>query len=318
MRRLAGLLVVPLLLLSAACGSDDKGSDSASTAASAPTKGGFPAITAGAKFGEKPTLAKGTGKPPKELKTKVLSEGDGAKLKNGDVAQVNYLGQAFDSDKPFDNSFDRKQPFDLTLGAGMVIQGWDKGLLGQKVGSRVQLVIPPELGYGAQGQGDIKPNATLVFVVDILKAQQIPASAKGTAVAQDNTDLPKVGTNTDGKAPTVTVPSKVDPPKKLVSTYVLESKGDVVKESDSVVVNYVAKVWKSGEEFDNTYTTGKTATFPLAQVTLKGLKDGLIGKKIGSRVLLVVPPDQGLGDKEQQSIPANSTLVFAVDILAKM
>lgn len=318
MRRLAGLLVVPLLLLSAACGSDDKGSDSASASASAPSTGGFPAITAGAKFGEKPTLAKGKGTPPKELKTKVISEGDGAKLKNGDVAQVNYLGQQWDTTEPFDNSFDRKQPFDLTLGAGMVIQGWEKGLVGQKVGSRVELVIPPDLGYGAQGQDPIKPNATLVFVVDVLKAKQIPASAKGTAVAQDNIDLPKVGTGTDGKAPSLTIPSKVDPPKKLVSDYVLESKGDVVKDTDTVVVNYVAKLWKDGKEFDNTYATGKTATFPLAQVTLKGLKNGLVGKKIGSRVLLVVPPDQGLGDKEQQSIPANSTLVFAVDILAKM
>ncbi|WP_031090944.1 FKBP-type peptidyl-prolyl cis-trans isomerase [Streptomyces sp. NRRL WC-3549] len=312
MRRLAGLLVVPLLLLATSACGDDKASDSASST------NGAPAITAGAKFGEKPTLAKGEGDPPKELKTEVLSEGDGAKLKNGDAIQVNYLGQAWDSDKPFDNSFDRKQPFDLTLGAGMVIQGWDKGLVGQKVGSRVELVIPPDLGYGEQGQGeDIKPNATLVFVVDILKATQIPASAKGTAVAQDNIDLPKVGTNTDGKAPSVKIP-KADPPKKLVSDYVLEAKGDVVKESDSVVVNYVALVWKDGKTFDSTYETGKTQTFPLAQVTLKGLKDGLIGKTVGSRVLLVVPPDQGLGDEEQQGIPAKSTLVFAVDILAKM
>ncbi|MFI9495979.1 FKBP-type peptidyl-prolyl cis-trans isomerase [Streptomyces halstedii] len=311
MRRLAGLLVVPLLLLSTAACGDDKASDSTST------KNGAPAITAGAKFGEKPTLAKGEGTPPKELKTEVISEGDGAKLKNGDAIQVNYLGQAWDSDKPFDNSFDRKQPFDLTLGAGMVIQGWDKGLVGQKVGSRVELVIPPDLGYGEQGQGDIKPNATLVFVVDVLKATQIPASAKGTEVAQDNIDLPKVGTNTDGKAPSVKIPAS-DPPKKLVSDYVLEAKGDVVKETDSVVVNYVGMVWKDKKTFDSTYETGKTQTFPLAQVTLKGLKDGLIGKTVGSRVLLVVPPSEGFGDEAQQSIPAKSTLVFAVDILAKM
>lgn len=309
MRRLAGLLVIPLLLLSStACGSD-KASDS--------SKNGVPAITAGAKFGEKPTLAKGEGDPPKKLVTEVISEGDGAKLKNGDAIQVNYLGQSWDSTKPFDNSFDRKQPFDLTLGAGMVIQGWDKGLVGQKVGSRVELVIPPDLGYGAQGQGDIKPNATLVFVVDVLKATQIPASAEGTQVAQDNIALPKVGTNTDGKAPTVTIP-KTDPPKKLVSNYILESKGDVIKDTDSVVVNYVALLWKDSKEFDSTYKVGKTQTFPLGQVTLKGLKNGLVGKKVGSRVLLVVPPDQAFGDKAQQAIPANSTLVFAVDILAKM
>ncbi|MFE3514422.1 FKBP-type peptidyl-prolyl cis-trans isomerase [Streptomyces sp. NPDC059166] len=310
MRRLAGLLVVPLLLLSAVACGDDKASDSASSQ-------GNPAITAGTKFGEKPTLAKGEGDPPKELKTDVISEGDGAALKNGDAIQVNYLGQAWDSTKPFDNSFDRKQPFDLTLGAGMVIQGWDKGLVGQKVGSRVQLVIPPDLGYGAQGQGDIKPNATLVFVVDIVKATQIPKSAEGTKVAQDDAGLPKVGTNTDGKAPSVEIP-KSDPPKKLVSNYVLESKGEVVKDTDSVVVNYVGQLWKGGKVFDSTYQTGKTQTFPLAQVTLKGLKTGLVGKKVGSRVLLVIPPDQAFGNEAQQSIPAKSTLVFAVDILAKM
>ncbi|MFF3732289.1 FKBP-type peptidyl-prolyl cis-trans isomerase [Streptomyces sp. NPDC002476] len=305
MRRLAGLLVAPLLLLTGACGNDN---GSASE---------FPAITAGAKFGEKPTLSKGSGNPPKELKTKVLSQGDGPEVKNGEAVQVNYLGQSWDSDKPFDNSFDRK-PFDLTLGAGMVIQGWDKGLVGKKVGSRVQLVIPPDLGYGAQGQGDIKPNSTLVFVVDILKATQIPASAKGTVVAQDDVDLPKVGTNTDGKAPKVTIPSKSTPPSKLVSNYVLESKGEVVKDTDSVIVHYVGLVWKDGKTFDSTYATGRTQTFPLAQVTLKGLKNGLVGKKIGSRVLLVVPPDQGFGDQAQQTIPAKSTLVFAVDLLAKM
>ncbi|MEV6160924.1 FKBP-type peptidyl-prolyl cis-trans isomerase [Streptomyces sp. NPDC052052] len=317
MRRLAGLLVVPMLLLTAACGGGE-GSASHSVSASAASEDGFPAITAGAKFGEKPTLSKGQGTAPKELKTRVISQGDGATLKNGDAVQVNYLGQAWDSDKPFDNSFDRKQPFDLTLGAGMVIQGWDKGLVGQKVGSRVQLVIPPDLGYGAQGQGDIKPNATLVFVVDVLKATQIPKSAKGTAVAQNDTALPKVGTNTDGKAPKVTIPTKTDPPKKLVSNYILESDGEVVKDTDSVVVNYVGLLWKDGKTFDSTYTTGKTQTFPLAQVTLKGLKNGLVGKKIGSRVLLVIPPDQGFGNEAQQTIPAKSTLVFAVDLLAKM
>ncbi|MDQ0797351.1 FKBP-type peptidyl-prolyl cis-trans isomerase [Streptomyces sp. B1I3] len=311
MRRLAGLLVVPLLLLSTAACGDDKASDSVS-------KNGFPAITAGAKFGEKPTLAKGEGDPPKELKIDVISEGGGAKLKNGEAVQVNYLGQAWDSTKPFDNSFDRKQPFGLILGAGMVIPGWEQGLVGQKVGSRVQLVVPPELGYGEQGQGqDIKPNATLVFVVDVVSGKAVPKSPKGTAVAQDNFDLPKVGANTDGKAPKVTVP-KSDPPKKLVSNYIIESDGETLKESDTVVVNYEAYVWKGEKKFDSTYDTGKVAMFPLAQITVKGLKNGLVGKKVGSRVLLVIPPDQAFGGAAQQTIPANSTLVWSVDILTKM
>ncbi|MFI1017173.1 FKBP-type peptidyl-prolyl cis-trans isomerase [Streptomyces sp. NPDC020965] len=312
MRRLTGLLVVPLLLLStAACGSEDKGSDSISS------QGGLPAMTAGAKFGEKPTLAKGEGNPPKELKVEVISEGKGAVLKKGDQAKVNYLGQEWDEDKPFDNSFDRGQPFDVAIGGGGVIEGWQKALDGQKVGSRLEVSIPPNLGYGAQGQGDIKANATLVFVMDIVKGASVPVSAKGAEVAQGDAALPKVGTNADGKAPSVTFPKSVAPPKKLVSNYVLEGTGPALTAKDSVVLKYEAYLWAGGKQFDSTYKMNTTQTFALGQVTLKGLKDGIVGKKVGSRVLVVIPPDQGFGAKEQQSIPKNSTLVFVLDLLAK-
>ncbi|MER5741126.1 MULTISPECIES: FKBP-type peptidyl-prolyl cis-trans isomerase [unclassified Streptomyces] len=311
MRRIAGLLVVPLLLLTtAACGSDTKGSDNASMT------NGLPAITAGAKFGEKPTLAKGEGDPPKELKVNVISEGDGPATKDGDALQVNYLGQTWDSTTPFDNSFDRGEPFTLTLGAGQVIKGWDQGLKGQKVGSRVEIGIPPELGYGEQGSPpSIKGGATLVFVVDILKATTVPKSAEGTVVAQENKDLPKVGTNTDGKAPSLTVP-KTDAPKALVSNYVIEGKGEAVKGTDTLTVQYQGVLWKDGKKFDSSYDRGAPATFQLAGV-IPGWTKGLEGKKVGSRVLLVVPPADGYGDKAQGPIPANSTLVFTVDILAK-
>jgi FKBP-type peptidyl-prolyl cis-trans isomerase len=305
-RRLAGLLVVPLLLLStAACGSEDKDSDSASTSAVSMTNG-LPTITAGKKFGEKPTLAKGEGKPPKDLKVNVISEGDGPALKKGDLAKVDYLGQLWDGDKPFDNSFDRGEPFAVTIGGGGVIEGWQKALDGQKVGSRIEVSIPPELGYGAQGQGEIPANATLVFVMDIVK---------GTEVAQDNIDLPKVGTKTDGKAPSITVPKK-DAPTKLVSKYIIEGTGPVVKASDTLAVQYKGVLWKTGKEFDSSYARGGApVNFPLAQV-IPGWQKGLEGKKAGSRVLLVVPPDMAYGDQEQQGIPAKSTLVFSVDILA--
>lgn len=308
MRRLAGLLVVPLLLLSAVGCGDDKASDSASSS------NGLPAITAGEKFGEKPTLAKGEGSPPKDLKVKVISEGKGQQLKKGDQAQVNYLGQLWDGDKPFDNSFDRGEPFAVTIGGGGVIEGWQKALDGQKVGSRLEVSIPPALGYGAQGQGDIPPNATLVFVMDVVKGVTIPTSAKGTPVAQDNISLPKVGTNTDGKAPSITVPKK-PAPTKLVSNYIIEGSGPAVKSSDTVSVQYKGVLWKDGKEFDSSYSKGAPVTFPLANV-IPGWSKGLEGKKVGSRVLLVVPPDMGYGDQGQGPIPPKSTLVFSVDVLA--
>ncbi|MCX4777311.1 FKBP-type peptidyl-prolyl cis-trans isomerase [Streptomyces sp. NBC_01264] len=310
MRRLAGLLVVPLLLLStAACG--DSGSDSAQM------KNGVPAITKGAKFGETPTLSTGKGTPPKELKVVTISEGDGPALKKGDIAQVNYLGQVWDGKEPFDQSFGKDKPFDVTVGEGQVIKGWDQGLLGKKVGSRLELVIPPDLGYGDQGSGEkIKPNATLVFVVDIVKGTSIPASATGKEVPQADAALPKVGTNTDGKEVSVTVPKDSAPPAKLVSNYVLEGDGAAVKDTDSVVVKFHGKTWKDDKTFESTYATGTSVTWPLAELQVKGLKDGIVGKKTGSRILLVIPPDQGFADKEQGTIPANSTLVFSLDILA--
>ncbi|MBT2540478.1 FKBP-type peptidyl-prolyl cis-trans isomerase [Streptomyces sp. ISL-44] len=313
MRRLAGLLVVPLLLLSTAACGDDSGSDSAQM------KNGVPSITKGAKFGETPTLSKGKGEPPKELKVETLSEGDGPALKKGDIAQVNYLGQVWDGKDPFDASFGKGKPFDVTIGAGMVIKGWDQGLEGQKVGSRVELVIPPALGYGEQGSGEkIKPNATLVFVVDIVKGTSVPASATGKEVAQENKDLPKVGTNTDGKEVSVTVPKDTAEPAKLVSNYVLEGDGAVVKDTDNVVVKFNGKTWKDDKTFESTYATDTTVTWPMEQLSVKGLKDGLLGKKVGSRILLVIPPDLAFGDKEQGTIPAKSTLVFSLDILAVM
>ena len=85
---------------------------------------------------------------------------------------MNYVGVAYSTGKEFDSSFDSGQPFPFTLGAGEVIPGWDEGLEGMKVGGRRQLTIPPDLAYGAQGSPPvIKPNETLIFVIDLLSAK---------------------------------------------------------------------------------------------------------------------------------------------------
>jgi peptidylprolyl isomerase len=81
---------------------------------------------------------------------------------------MNYVGVAYSTKKEFDNSYDRGQPFDVTLGEGAVIAGWDEGIVGMKVGGRRELIIPPDMGYGARGGPGIKPNETLVFVVDLV------------------------------------------------------------------------------------------------------------------------------------------------------
>ncbi len=107
--------------------------------------------------------------PPTKLQVITLIKGTGDPVAKGDQTVMNYLGETYGADTVFDQSFG-KQPFSTAIGTGAVIKGWDQGLVGVPVGSRVLLVIPPGLAYGAQGQGSIKPNSTLVFVVDVLAA----------------------------------------------------------------------------------------------------------------------------------------------------
>jgi FKBP-type peptidyl-prolyl cis-trans isomerase len=98
----------------------------------------------------------------------VQKEGQGVAIENGKTAVVNYTGKLTDG-TVFDSSIPRGQPFEFLLGAGRVIEGWDKGVLGMKVGEVRTLTIPPEMGYGARGAGAlIPPNATLVFEVELL------------------------------------------------------------------------------------------------------------------------------------------------------
>lgn len=102
------------------------------------------------------------------LKIEDVVVGAGAEAKSGDKVSVNYVGTLENGTK-FDSSYDRNQPFEFTLGVGQVIQGWDLGVAGMKVGGKRNLVIPPELGYGANGAGGIiPPNATLKFTVELL------------------------------------------------------------------------------------------------------------------------------------------------------
>lgn len=333
MRRRSLLIAVPAGLATlAACGDDksDSGKASETASPSAPeesaapspkiVEGPLPAITAGTKFGEKPTVAKGSGEPSKDLVVKTVIAGGGRTIAENDFVVANYLGQVWSTAKVFDNSYDRKQPLAIQLAQGTIIDGWRYGLVGRKTGSRVQMAIPPTWGYGDQGnaQAGIKGTDTLVFVVDVEDTFNAKSSAKGTDVAQDDIDLPKVGTNTDGKAPSVEVPDAAAP-KKLVANYVIEGDGAKVGAEDSVLVQYKGVLWDGGKEFDSTYGRGQLTSFSLQQV-VKGWAQGLTGKKVGSRVLIVIPPELGYGDNPPQGsgIQKDSTLVFSVDILAKL
>jgi peptidylprolyl isomerase len=126
--------------------------------------------------GQAPTVTIPKSAPPKNLTATTLIKGDGAKVAKGQSVVVQYTGVIWRTGKVFDSSWSRKQPFSFVDGANpeQVIPGWDKGLVGQTVGSRVLLTVPPADGYGSQGnsQAGIKGTDTLVFVVDILGTVQ--------------------------------------------------------------------------------------------------------------------------------------------------
>ncbi|MBG7703777.1 MULTISPECIES: FKBP-type peptidyl-prolyl cis-trans isomerase [unclassified Streptomyces] len=332
-RRSLLLAAVPAGLVTLAGCGDDKSdssktgaSPSASASSAPPPKivdGPLPAVTAGTKFGEKPTVAKGPGEPSKNLAVKTLIAGSGRTIAENDFIQANYLGQIWSTAKVFDNSYDRKRPLVIQLAQGGIIDGWRYGLAGKKTGSRVQLAVPPTWGYGKEGnaQAGIKGTDTLVFVIDLIDSFNSKSSAEGTPVPQDDAALPKVATNTDGQVPKVTVP-KADPPKKLVSEYVLEGDGPELKADQAVLCQFQGLVWEGGKTFQRTYGSGRLSQFSLEQMqqAVKGLAQGLTGKKVGSRVLIVVPPELGYGDNPPSGgvIKKGATLVFTVDILAAM
>ncbi len=197
LRTTASLLLTSLALLGAAgCGGDDEeaasggtGTNSATTestpttpaetapaeAAPAEEESGGAAAGAGeisTDLETKPEIPKPSGEPPSELEVTDIVEGEGPAAKAGDTLQMRYVGVSHSTGEQFDASWDRgTETFDFPLGAGMVIQGWDEGLEGMKVGGRRELVIPPEMAYGDSPPPGIEPGETLVFVVDLVGIQ---------------------------------------------------------------------------------------------------------------------------------------------------
>lgn len=160
-RAVPHVLFAALALAPVGCGKDDKKSDTDSQA----SNGGG----SGVDLTKKPTVDVPAGDAPKTLQSKDIVVGTGAEAANGQKVSVQYVGVSFSTKKQFDTSWGKGSPFSFILGAGKVIEGWDQGVVGMKVGGRRQLVIPPDLAYGQGGYAPvIAANETLVFVIDLV------------------------------------------------------------------------------------------------------------------------------------------------------
>ncbi len=254
----------------------------------------LPKVTGG--FGEIPQIDTVDAAPPIEITYKLLEPGDGAEVTPNSVVTVNYAGFLWDG-KPFDSSFIRGEPATFSLSS--VIAGWTYGIPGSRVGDRIQLIVPPEYGYGSTGQGDIPPDATLIFVIDIVDT---PGSDTNELESAEFTEesLPD-GLLVEGKlgtTPIISFDENSEAPDSSEEVVIAEGKGSIITEEDTVIYHYTAAYWGIPTSADSTWQTGPTTI--AARGTL------FLGQHVGSRIVMVFPP-------EEEGKPAS---VMVVDILA--
>ncbi|MFD8981951.1 FKBP-type peptidyl-prolyl cis-trans isomerase [Streptomyces sp. NPDC059564] len=330
-RRLAAALIVPALMLTAACGGgDDSGKkDSASPSADAskpadvpkPVDAANPMPTVAGEAGKKAEITVPKGEPSGKFVVHTVTEGTGPEIKKDDLVLTKYTGKVWKSGKDLQGSYDKDgQPLVVPAGSQQILPLFSDSVLGKKVGSRVLVVAPPAAAFGAQGQPQlgVGPADNLVFVLDLDSV--MPKKVEGTQ-APIPSELPQVKADKD-EAATITVP-KNDPPKELVDKVLIEGKGPEVKSGQTVYMQYSGAAWapNQGKDaaklFDTSWKTGAPFSTVIGQgQVIEGWDKGLVGKKVGSRVLLVIPPEQAYKDQAKgEDLPANSTLVFVVDIV---
>jgi peptidylprolyl isomerase len=246
---------------------------------------------------------------------KVLKEGTGDESTEGNkvtLRQALFLGK---DGKQLQSDYESKDTPTFLLQGSDTIAGLITALTGVKAGSRVLFAIPPAEAFGATGRSEagIGGSDDLVVVADILAVGQVLKQAEGTPVAPVE-GQPTVAFD-PASGPTITVP-KTAAPTSLVVQNLVEGNGPEVKSGQTITVHYTGALWTDGSVFDSSWGRKSPATFGIGTGNvIPGWDKGLVGKKVGSRVLLVVPPGDGYGAQARAKIPANSTLVFVVDIL---
>jgi len=213
-------------------------------------------------------------------------EGDGEFPKAGQTCIMHYTGWLWENNakgKQFDSSKDRNAPFAFHVGEGEVIKGWDEGVGTMKVGGKRELLIPPDLAYGAGGRGGvIPPNATLLFEVELLGVMKKTGSGlEYRDVKQGAGALPKAG--------------------------------------QTCVVHYTGWLWRGakGKKFDSSVDRGEPLSFAVGRKkVIAGWDEGVSTMKIGGKRELLIPPELGYGARGYPgAIPPNATLLFEVELL---
>ena len=308
LRRVAAPLALTLLsVVAVACSSSSTASGTAA------------GLTVTGAFGSTPVIALGKAKAPAKTVVTVVSRGTGRALKAGDLALVDDLGRTWKSATSFQDTFSATTPPDtLPVGGKLGLPGLDNALVGVPLGSRVLVVLPPSDGFANVSSlpTGVTKTDTAILVFDVRDGFAADAGPSGTPVAATDATLPVVSGPTNAK-PVITIPKAAAPTALKVST-LIQGTGPTTAKGQEVVVQYVGEIWATGKEFDSSWSRSIPAGFTIgAGQLIPAWDQGLVGVKVGSRVLIVAPPASGYGSAGQSSagISGTDTLVFVVDIL---
>ncbi len=238
-----------------------------------------------------------------------LKEGTGEECPPGANVTIHYTGWIPDG-TVFDTSKNAREPRTMPLGS--LIPGWQEGIPGMKRGGKRKLVIAPAKGYGSQAKGKIPANSTLIFEVEMVDFKPPPAPPRERR-SPAPTDLSKLS---DG-----TAPGADDPDLKPLGNTGLKYRdikvgdGDECPPNAHVVMDYTGWLAIGGSLFDSSWKGGGTPLDMSLRELIGGWQQGVPGMKIGGIRKLVIPPELGYKDKPQKGIPANSTLVFEIELL---
>jgi peptidylprolyl isomerase len=309
MLRIASALTVSLLALALA------GCSTAGGENCIPSGPASSAVKVEGEFGVAPTLTIDGTLTATTTERSVVIAGTGPAAADGDSVKMNYTlyngttGMEIEKSEYAEGS-ELSYPIDT---AATSFVGLSKALECTTVGTRLVAVIPNAEGFGDQAaQAGLGLEDTLVFVVDVTGIAAKPlAEATGEPVAPLE-GFPDV-TFTDGN-PTVTIPEGPVPTEYAIST-LIQGAGDVVPDGATVVVNYEGVNWNTGAVFDSSFDRGSPATFSTGGV-IEGFRDALVGQKVGSRVVVIIPSELGYGDAGSGDlIKGGDTILFVVDIL---
>ena len=264
-------------------------------------------VSASGKLGSKPDISFKTPFKVENQTHQVIQNGDGEVIRDGDRVCTRSLALDAKTGKVINSTWDKSSPECSIVISKKSIPAYYDTFKGLKVNSTVAV------GIDESGSGSSQATDSYIMALTFVSRSKNLTRAQGQKVTDLPSDLPKISLDDKGK-PSLDL-NGYQPKGGLVVQPLIKGKGAKVGQHQSVSANYTGWLASNGKQFDSSWDRGQASDFSLDQV-VKGWQQGLAGQTVGSQVLLIVPPELGYGSQQQQKIPANSTLIFVVDILA--